>query len=213
MTSGHLIWEDVSDANGTRVLSGALPNVQPVYDNRTPVVVTADMVTYQQDAFTLLGVWNRDGSVSEVTRYVTLGPNPVTETATWDGNAAAGDNFNLQQGDFLWIRFRGRNVLDLGSGGKDPVDLVIGSNIVSACFFPDDYTSYKLIESLGLGNVNTAHILDPATGRWRASSVVNGNLIGDNFPIPRVAVVMLDMKSAVSNWTPDAGPARSDNSN
>jgi beta propeller repeat protein len=209
MTSGHIIWED-----GARVLSGALPNVQPVYNNRTPVVVTPEMVAYQQDAFTLLSVWNRDGSVSEVTRYVTLGPNPVTETATWNGSAAVGDNFPLQAGDFLWIRFRARNVLDLGGGGKDPVDLVAGSNILSACFFPDKYTSYRLVESLGVANVNTAHILDSASGKWQATSVVNGNIIGDNFPIPRVAVVMLDLKNPVTNWIPDGGGAgRSQDSN
>jgi beta propeller repeat protein len=199
MTSGRLVWEDTADGM-TRVVGGALPNLQPVYDNRSPVVVTEDMVEFQQDAFSLLALWHEQAGVTEITHYTSLEPL-VAETARWDGEAI-GDNFSLTAGSFLWIRFRDGRVVDVGSGGTDPIDLTEGTNIISACFFPDRFTAYGLIRDLGMENINSVRLLDSVTGRWRAAAVVNSRIVGENFPVPRVAVIMLGMNQAVPQWVP-----------
>jgi hypothetical protein len=79
---------------------------------------------------------------------------------------------------------------------------VAGKNIISAYFFPDSFSTYDLIESIGKSKVNTVHLLKPSSGRWLATSVVNDTIVGDAFDIPRVAVLMLDMENNVAEWIP-----------
>jgi hypothetical protein len=47
-------------------------------------------------------------------------------------------------------------------------------------------------------------MLDSASGRWRVALVQNGNPVGDNFPIPNTAVLMVNMANAVNQFYPQS---------
>ena len=40
------------------------------------------------------------------------------------------------------------------------------------------------------------------TGKWRIVSVVGGKIVGEDFQIGNVAVVLVDVSEQVSQWTP-----------
>jgi len=47
-------------------------------------------------------------------------------------------------------------------------------------------------------------MLDAESGRWRVAEVQNGALVGDNFPIPNVAVVMVGLAHPVNQFVPQS---------
>jgi hypothetical protein len=47
-------------------------------------------------------------------------------------------------------------------------------------------------------------MLDSESGRWRVAEVLNGNLVGDDFPIPNVAVLMVALTQPVSQFVPQS---------
>ncbi len=201
MTANSLIWVDLR--NGHRqVMIGSLPDLQPVFNNRNTVAVTEGMATNQVDAYTLLRLWNEQAGVSEITRYTTLLPQPVADTVTWDGGNPTGNNFNLEPGSFLWVKFDTTQILDLGMGGCGPVDLAVGTNVFSYSCYPDQYSAYKLIRELGTGVINALRMLNSDTGRWEVVSVVNNQITGEDFYIPRIAVLMVEMSAEAASWTP-----------
>lgn len=199
--SGKLIWTD--SRNGVKqIMIGSIPDLYPVFNNQNTVAVTEGMVSNLQDAYTLLGLWNTEAGVAAITKYTSLIPTVVSETATWDSGQPAGNNFNLEAGSFLWVRFDQAHILDLGQGACSHIDLVSGINVFSYTCFPDQYTAYKLIREIGEDKINALRILDSDTGRWLVVSVVNDKIAGENFNIPRIAVVMMDMKTSINSWKP-----------
>jgi len=199
--SGKLVWTD--NRNGFhQIMLGTIPDLHPVFNNRNVVAVTDGMVSRIQDAYSLLTLWHQEAGVTEITRYVSLVPTVVSETVTWSGGQPAGNNFSLEAGSFLWVRFAGGHILDLGYGACSPIDLAAGVNVFTYTCFPDGYRAYQLIGELGKDKVNAVRMLDSQTGAWRVASVVNGKVVGDNFPIARIAVLMMDMKSATDAWKP-----------
>ena len=205
LASGWVAWAD--DRTGLwQVMASRLSELQPVFDNRNLVAVTADMASIQGDAFGLLARWHGEAGVAEITRYVSLLPEPVAETASWEAGGPVGVNFGLQPGSFLWVGFDQARVLDLGSASCGSLDLSAGVNAVSYTCFPDGYSAYRLIQDLGAGRVNGVRVLDARTGRWRAAAVEAGQVLGEDFPIPRVAVVLIDLTEAVTAWQPGGTP-------
>ncbi|RMG89173.1 MAG: hypothetical protein D6708_10330, partial [Candidatus Dadabacteria bacterium] len=205
MASGWLAWAD--DRTGLwQVMAARVPDLQPVFDNRNLVAVTGDMADRQGTAFALLERWHEEAGVTEITRYVSLLPEPVAETATWQGSGPVGVNFGLEPGSFLWVGFDSTRILDLGMGGCGTVDLARGVNVVGYTCFPDGYSAYRLIRDLGTASVSAVRVLDAGTGRWRVALVRSGEILGEDFPIPRVAVVMLDLGQPVSAWQPGGTP-------
>ena len=201
VASGKLVWVD-GRSGEDRVRIADLPNLQPVFDNNNTVPVTDEMVTLQGDAFTLLELWNRQAGVMEIRRYTALVPSPVAEAAIWTG-AASGTNFALEAGTFLWVEFDDTRILDLGRTGCDPVDLPVGISALGLTCFPDGFTAYQAIDDLGAGNVNALRVLDAKSGRWSVASLLaTGEPLGENFAIPRVGVLLLDMAAPVSQWQP-----------
>jgi hypothetical protein len=55
---------------------------------------------------------------------------------------------------------------------------------------------------MGVAKVKAVRMLDAETGRWVVALVQNGRPIGNDFPIPNVAVLMVDLSAAVSNFRP-----------
>ena len=201
IASGKLVWTDYR--NGFRqAMVGSLPDLQPVYSNHNSVAVTDGMAANQGDAYTLLKLWNEQAGVSAITRYTALLPQPAAETASWESGGPVGTNFNLEAGNFLWVRFDSAKILDLGLGACTSLDLGAGTNVFSYSCFPDNYTSYRLIRELGTANVKALRILDAGTGRWRTASVSEGQIVGDDFIIPNIAVVMIEMNTSVGPWSP-----------
>jgi len=160
------------------------------------------MVTYQQNAFNLLGEWHAQAGVLEITRYTALVPSVVSETARWSNGAPAGVNFNLAAGSFLWIRFGDQRVLDLGVNAAGSLNLVAGVNVFSHVGFPSQYSAYQLLRQLGVGNARGVRMLDSESGSWKVALVNNGQVAGHDFIIPKVAVLMLDMAAPVNNFKP-----------
>ena len=201
LASGKIIWQDKRTGN-SKVMIGTLPNLQPVFNNQNAVAVTEGMVSYQKDAYTLLRLWNVQAGVTAITKYTALVPTPVSETVSWSGGQPSGNNFALEAGTFLWVKFDQAKILDLGQSGCNPVNLSLGVNVFSYCCFPDRFRAYKLIRHLGMDNLKAVRMLDSDTGRWVAATVVDNRIVGEDFQIPRIAVLMIDMKAPVVSWVP-----------
>ncbi|WP_372846717.1 hypothetical protein, partial [Pontiella sp.] len=146
--------------------------------------------------------WNSAVGVTEISRFTSMVPNLVQETASWSGGAT-GDNFPLVEGDFLWVRFGDAYVADMGASSLESIDLQAGVNVVSLTDFPQPCTAHRLMRGLGLGNVRALRMLDPASGRWFAAEVRQGELLGYDFAIPASAVLLVDMRQAVNDWRPE----------
>jgi hypothetical protein len=95
-------------------------------------------------------------------------------------------------------------VLDLGLNSSAPLNLAAGANVFGYAGFPDAYSAYELLRQLGLGNAAAVRTLDAQSGRWRVAEVQNGALVGDDFPIPNVAVLMVNMLNPVSQFVPQS---------
>jgi beta propeller repeat protein len=202
LASGKVFWQDERSGRST-IMAGSLPDLQAVFDNYNAVAVTEGMVSRQKDAFTLLSTWNVQAGVSGIIRYRSLVPFPVIETAVWDNGGPVGSNFDLEEGSFLWVVFDRAKILHLGVDGEcDALDLASGVNVFSYRCFPDRYTAYGLLRELGKDAVRAVRMLDSETGKWLAAAVEDGKIVGEDFQIPRIAVMMMDMKVPASSWIP-----------
>jgi hypothetical protein len=187
---------------GGEVKSAELPAIQAVFRNMNAVPVTRSVADQASDAFTLLERWNAAVGVTEISRFTSVVPSLVQETAVWSGGST-GDNFALVEGDFLWIRFGEAYVADMGASSLESIDLQAGVNVVSLADFPQPCTAHRLMRGLGLENVRALRMLDPASGRWFAAEVRQGQLLGYDFAIPASAVLLVDMQQAVNDWRPE----------
>ncbi len=201
MAAGKIIWQDEESGTG-RVMIGEMPLMQPVYRNRNAVAVTAGMVTHMPNAYALLELWNHQAGVTAVTRFTSLTPAVVSETVQWVDGQPSGTNFPLEEGTFLWVYFNQTRIVDLSQDGCIPLILNAGVNVFSFSCYPDRYSAFSLIRNIGAANVTAVRMLDSRTGNWRTASVVDGSIVGEDFDIPKVAVLMLDMKAAISDWHP-----------
>ncbi|KAF0094831.1 MAG: hypothetical protein E1N59_1566 [Puniceicoccaceae bacterium 5H] len=202
---GEVVWQRQDDYadNTPELLRSPLPAVQVAERDYNAIPVTAALASSVSDAFALLEAWHTSAGVTEVTRFTQLSPTPETESVTWDDGAGApaGTNFTLQAGDFLWVRFGSATALDLGERPDGPLDLPSGESVMSYANFPDEYSAYAFIDSLGEQKVNAVRMLDASTGLWRAVSIENGERVGADFRIPPVAVLLLDLEQPVTGWT------------
>ncbi|MBM3881079.1 MAG: hypothetical protein FJ387_15385 [Verrucomicrobia bacterium] len=201
LAGNRAVWQDTQD-NLARILTAELPVLQPVFQNANAVAITDSMVSFAPDAYTLLNLWHAQAGVQEITRYVSLVPNLVSETARWANDAPSGANFNLTAGSFLWIKFDQTQVLDLGANTAAPLNLSAGLNVFSYAHFPSELTAYRLLRQLGLGNVRAVRMLDAESGRWAVAGVEKDRLVGQDFAIPKVAVLLLEMARTVNRFQP-----------
>ena len=197
-----MIWIETV-ANQSSVVASGLPAIQPVFANQNVVAVTDAMVANVQTAFGLLSLWSSNG-VQSVTSYTELVPQIVSQTAMLTHGTPAGTNFNLVSGNFLWIRFDSQRVLDLGMKHSAPLNLASGANVFGYTGFPDSYSAYQLLRQLGLNTARAVRMLDSQSGLWLVAEVLNGNLTGNDFLIPNVAVLMVDVANPVNQFTPQS---------
>ncbi len=205
IASGKLVWIDKRNGKKQAMIA-TMPDLQPVFNNRNVVAVTKSMADFISNAYELLTLWHKDAGVVEISRYVSLIPLPEKQTASWDVNHPSGTNFPLESGSFVWVKFNSSEILDLGNRQCDTIDLQSGVNVFSYTCFPDGYSAYKMLRELGTGNVNAVRVLNSETGQWQVAAVVDGNIVGEDFSIPPVSVVMLDMNKSVSSWKPGVAP-------
>ena len=201
LAGGQAVWLD-TQTNLSRVSMANLPSLQGVFQNRNAVAVTEAMVTYQQNAYNLLTLWHAQAGVQSITHYTSLVPQVVSETAYWTNGAPAGPNFALTAGTSLWITFGSTRVLDLGLNTTGVWNLAAGANVFSYTGFPSQYSAYQLLSQLGLNKARGVRMLDAESGRWVVALVQNGSLRGNDFSIPKVAVLMIDLANPVSNFKP-----------
>jgi hypothetical protein len=202
LADGRAVWQE-TPSNQAQIVSAPLPSLQPVFQNVNALAVTAGMMTYAQNAYGLLSRWGSNG-VQAVTEYTALAPQVVAQTAYLTNGVPAGVNFSLVPGSFLWVQFNSRQVLDLGLNNSSPLNLATGANVFGYTAFPDGYTAYQLLQQLGLSNALAVRMLDAESGRWRVAEIQNGGVVGDNFPIPNVAVLMVSLAHPVNQFVPQS---------
>lgn len=202
LVDGALVWQEAL-SNQSRIVFASLPALEPVFQNRNVVLVTPSMVSSVPNAFTLLSLWGSNG-VQSVTEYTSLTPQVVTQTASLSNGVVSGQNFTLVAGSFLWIKFNGQQVLDLGLNNAAPVNLVAGASVFGYTQFPHAYSAFQFLRQLGLNNTPAVRMLDSESGRWRVAMVQGGALLGDDFPIPTTAVLMVNLANPVNQFTPQA---------
>jgi len=202
LAARHVVWQDGAGGQNT-IMSAELPSLQPVFQNQNVVVVTDALAANQHDARTLLSRWNAEAGVTEITRFVSLAPVVAFDTARWGNGQFSGTNFALAPGSFLWVKFNTNQVIDLGVNSRGFANLVTGVNAISYTAFPNDYTAYKMARQLGVDKIKAVRILESESGRWLVAEVRDGRLIGNDFEIPRAAVVFVDMDSPVAQWRPE----------
>lgn len=202
LAEGKAIWMETV-TNQSRVLVAALPSLQPVFAQHNAVAVTDAMVANAHNAFGLLSTWGTNG-VQSITTFSQLVPQVVSQTATLSNGVPAGQNFSLVSGASLWVGFGKGRVLDLGLNLAAPLNLAAGANVFGYTGFPDSYSAYQLITQLGMNNVRAVRMLEAQSGLWLVAEVFNGVIIGNNFPIPTVAVILVDMANPVSQFSPQS---------
>ncbi|MCP3866751.1 MAG: hypothetical protein GY703_01365 [Gammaproteobacteria bacterium] len=196
----RLVWVD-AHTGVRRVMQGPLPDLQPVFHNYNTVAVTQGMVDYQADAFSLLELWHEQAGVTEIVRYSSLLPTPIAETVSWSG-APTGDNFDLTAGSFLWVKFADTRILELGQGSCGALNLPAGTTVFSFGCFPDHYSAYQMIQELGTDRVAALRVLNSKTGQWQVANVQGDTMTGEDFRIPTLSVVMLELQAEVTDWVP-----------
>jgi beta propeller repeat protein len=201
ISGGRAVWQEAV-TNLARIQVAELPALQAVFQNANAVAITPAMVSSQRNAHTLLTLWHQQAGIQSISRYSSLVPKPVKETATWSGTGPSGANFDLVAGSFLWIEFESGRVLDLGAAGAASLNLASGVNAFSFSRFPSQYSAYQLLGQLGVANARGVRMLDSESGRWLVASYESGRLVGNDFLIPKVAVLLLDMANPVNNFRP-----------
>lgn len=83
-------------------------------------------------------------------------------------------------------------------------DFYQGQSVTPGARYPDGYSAYQLLSQIGVTNALSVRMLDSQSGLWRVAGVQNGGLIGEDFSIPNVAVVMLNLLSPVNQFTPQS---------
>lgn len=200
IASGKAFWTETR--NGvSEIRSIDLPSLQAVFQNRNTVVVTPAMAAAQPRVFGLLAAWNARAGVTQITHFKSYSPI-AEESATMASGSPSGVNFSLSSGDFLWIEFDRNRLLELGQNTSGPLSLTPGANIVSHYAFPSEYTSFRLLRQLGLETAQAVRMLDAEAGRWSMAFVQGGQVLGEDFAIPRVGVLILDLAQGVDNFIP-----------
>ena len=202
LADGWAVWQETAN-NQSRISAAALPALQPVFQNRNVVAVTDAMVAYAQNAYGLLSLWRTNG-VQALTAYTSLVPQVTAQTAYFTNGTFSGPNFSLVAGSFLWIGFDRQNILDLGVNNASSLNLAAGPNVFGYTRFPDAYSAFQLLRQLGLNNALSVRMLDAQSGRWLVAEVQGGTTVGNDFPIPNVAVVMVSLVNPVSQFVPQS---------
>jgi hypothetical protein len=202
LADGRAVWQETI-SNQSQITAVTLPSLQPVFQNRNVVAVTAAMLAYAQNAYGLLADWGTNG-VQAITEYTSLTPTVASQTAFLTNGLPAGPDFSLVPGSFLWIKFNSRQVLDLGVNSSSFINLAAGANVFGYSGYPDAYSAFTLLQQIGLNNALAVRMLDAESGRWRVAEVQGGNVAGDNFTIPSTAVLMINVTNAVSNFVPQS---------
>ena len=200
--AGSLVWQSGPDGQAT-LRSVPVPALQPVFQNNNAIAVTQGMADRFGSAFELLAAWHKAAGIESVKRYTALAPDLIAETATINAGQPSGTDFPLNPNEFLWVRFSGEEVLDLGIPPDSSVDLQAGLNAFAYDRFPFGYTAHRLIEQIGADDVAAVRVLDAESGLWRSVPVAaDGTLQGPDFRIDRVATVLVNMRKPVSGFTP-----------
>jgi len=82
--------------------------------------------------------------------------------------------------DSFWIE----RCAGLGVNSAASLNLPAGPSVFSYTGFPSQYSAYRFVQQLGLSEVHAVRMLDSQSGRWVVASVLNGQVLGDDFPIP-----------------------------
>jgi beta propeller repeat protein len=202
LANGRVVWQD-TQSNQTQVLVAELPLLQPVFENHNAVMITETLAAQSGNVYSLLLQWQREAGVRQITRYTSLVPELASQTVVWNNGQLIGPDFPLVPGTFLWVKFDDRRVLDLGFSTAETLQIGPGLNVLSYGRFPSDYSAYRMLRNMNLENVRAVRMLDSESGRWMVAGVQNGALYGNDFAIPRVAVLLLDMLNPLNNWRPE----------
>jgi beta propeller repeat protein len=200
--NGFAVWTETLDASHRQVVASLLPGLQPISIKANTLALTPALTARFATAFQLLAEWGPAAGITAVTTYDSFSPL-VSRTANFSGAAASGVDFPLAAGSFLWVEFGQPNMADLGAGAENTLNLATGLNAFSYTGFPVGATAYGVIDSIGTANLHSLRFFDAFAGRWRAVEInASGTRIGNDFAIPRVATLLLDVIHPVNAWKP-----------
>lgn len=202
LADGLAVWQETAN-NQSSISAAPLPTLQAVFQNRNVVVVTPAMAAYAVNAYGLLSIWSSNG-VQSITAYTSLIPQVTSQTVSLNNGVVSGPNFTLAPGSYLWVKFNNNQVLDLGLNNSSALNLSAGANVFGYTRFPDSYSAYQLLSQIGLNNALSVRMLDSESGRWRVAEVQHGGLVGEDFSIPNVAVLMVSVNNPVNQFVPQS---------
>ncbi len=212
LAHGRAVWQE-TEGGATRLAVAELPTLQAVFQNQNAVAVTEAMATYQQTAFPLLRQWNVQAGVTELHRFTSLLPTVAQETARMEGGVPTGADFPLVPGSFLWVQFGTKRLLDLGVNAAGTFNFPAGVSVLSHTRFPNGYSAFQLLRQLGLERARGVRMLDAEAGRWSVAEVQSlappgggppvPTAVGDDFTIPNVAVLFIELTADVNLWKPE----------
>ncbi len=198
---GFGTWIDVTEGK-RKVIVSRLPGLQAVMTSSNALVVSAGLVNRYDSAFDLLRGWGGGSGVQKVNLYQSIEPL-VVRSAEYGGGTPTGDDFALTAGSFLWVEFSATNLIDLGASESGAIDLESGMNALSYTGFPVGYSAFDFVSSIGSTKVRGLRLYDAFSGLWRAVELDEAGLpTGPNFTIPRSAMILVEMREAVSGIDP-----------
>jgi len=157
-------------------------------------------------AYDFLDDLNDSASVSSIQRY-----NRDTgefETCFWNEGGPAGVNFTITNTEGYIVNVEGDSFdfAFTGTRACDTVDLKKGFNLAIFPCAPADYSSFQLMENLGIEYISSIKIYDNSTDTMLETYWDGGNPSGDNFPIVHDFCYIVKM-TADSTWSPPALPS------
>ena len=63
-----------------------------------------------------------------------------------------------------------------------------------------------MIREIGVAKIKALRSLASDTGRWQTAAVIDSKIVGEDFKIPTVAVLMVEMNTPVGPWRPGEMP-------
>ena len=205
--SGYVIWQDNRD--GVFQIYAGPFSIQPapVEVSINPgynLIAAGDLLaqTYPTASALIDGI-RSDMAVNRMMMYDSLHGSALEMV---DGQTS-GTDFAVTPGIGLVLYAGASGSLETASGGESlTYTLLPGMNQIGVIRAPFGYRAYDLMNSVGLGNIQSVRRFNSGSGSWDTASVRQSGgvnqIVGVNFPIYSGDGLIITMKQRVDGWAP-----------
>ena len=204
--NGYVVWQDsrsgVFQVYWAEVVVTPLPVTLKIRPGFNLIAVGERLATKYATAQELISGGLGEASMERVMAY-----NYLHNTYTEVPGAAA--DFPLVTGMGLVVYASGEGTVEVANPGEElpaGYSLVQGSNTIGILSVSPGYSAHDLIDSVGIGNIQSVRRFDNWTGSWETVSVrsVAGGFekVGHNFTIKSGEGLIITMKKSVGGWRP-----------